>query len=60
MHDIRIWHMKMIIYNHGKSAVHFRHNLLVSEKDGCKKLSLTGSIITYEPLVMAILVALNN
>ena len=49
MHDIRIWHMKMIIYNHGKSAVHFRHNLLASEKDGCKNLSLTGSTITYEP-----------
>ena len=38
MHDIRIWHMKMIIYNRGKSVVHFRHNLLVFVRDSCEKM----------------------
>ena len=38
MHDIRIWHMKMIIYNRGKSAVHFRHYLLVFVRDRCEKM----------------------
>ena len=30
--------MKMIIYNRGKSVVHFRHNLLVFVKDRCEKM----------------------